>query len=196
MKKKELKYKIIKVAKEFLNKKDYHEVVVDEIAKKAGVAKGTIFFYFKTKKNFIKEIFKSEIKEVCFMVENVAKQNLPTIEKLRMLYDNYADNVSKNIHLFMMLRKEMVRQDCKIHSLMKAEYKKIAEKLIPIVEQGYKEGVFKKYTNDPLSSEIITSMVFTYGLSVAHFVSQTEDKHMYKKIKEIFWQILLHGIIK
>ena len=55
MKKKELKCKIIKVAKEFLNKKDYHEVVVDEIAKKAGVAKGTIFFYFKTKENFIKD---------------------------------------------------------------------------------------------------------------------------------------------
>ncbi|MFQ3675400.1 MAG: TetR/AcrR family transcriptional regulator [Endomicrobiia bacterium] len=196
MKKKELQEKIIKVAKEFLNKKDYHEVVIDEVAKKAGVAKGTIFFYFKTKENFIKEIFKSEIEELCAMVENVAKQNLPTIEKLKLLYDNYADNVLKKIHLFMMLRKEMVCQDYKIHSLVKTEYKKIAEKLIPIVEQGYKEGVFKKYTTNPLSSEIITSMVFTYGLSVAHFVVETRGKKDYNKIKEIFWQILLHGIMK
>jgi AcrR family transcriptional regulator len=194
--KKDIRKKIISVAKILLNKKDYHEVVMEEIAKSAGVAKGTIFFYFKTKENFVKEIFKSELEEVISMIDDVAKKDLPAIEKLRLLYDKYADNVSKNIHLFMMLRKEMVREDCKIHSLMNKEYKKIAEKIIPIVEQGYKEGVLKKYTEDPLSSEIITSMVFTYGLSVAHFVVHSKNRQLYKKIKEIFWKILLHGIIK
>jgi AcrR family transcriptional regulator len=190
-KKQEVKKKIISVARELLNKRDYRDVVIDEIAKKSGVAKGTIFFHFKSKENFVREIFNSSIEEICNLIDDIVKKDVSTIEKLKLLYDNYIDNVSKNMHLFMMLRKEMVREDCRIKKVAQKEYQKIAQKIFPIIKQGYKENVFKKYVPLPVSSRIITSLVFAYGMAVVHFVSQIKTKNEYEKIKEIFWQTLL-----
>ncbi|RLE80685.1 MAG: hypothetical protein DRJ52_05835 [Thermoprotei archaeon] len=41
--------KILRAALELFSRKPYSKVTVDEIARKAGVAKGTIFHYFKSK---------------------------------------------------------------------------------------------------------------------------------------------------
>ncbi|MCX7716764.1 MAG: TetR/AcrR family transcriptional regulator, partial [Endomicrobia bacterium] len=62
-KSKETYNKIIQAGKDILNKKDYYEAVVEEIAQLAGVAKGTVFFYFKTKENLFREILFSLVDE-------------------------------------------------------------------------------------------------------------------------------------
>lgn len=196
MKTKELKNKILTVAKRMLNRQDYHEIVVEEIAKKAGVAKGTIFFHFKSKENFVKEIFESMLKDIGVLFDDIVKKEVSVIEKLKLLYDTYADYILHNTHIFMMLRQEMVKENCKMKNIARKFYRSIGGKLIPLVLQGYKEKVFKKYTKEPLNPEIIMSLVFTYGLSVAHFTIQSKNKYNYKKVKEIFWKTLLYGIIK
>ncbi|AGK60132.1 Transcriptional regulator [Archaeoglobus sulfaticallidus PM70-1] len=52
----EVKKRILEVALEVYTAKPPHEVTVDEIAKKAGVSKGLIFYHFKNKYNLEKEV--------------------------------------------------------------------------------------------------------------------------------------------
>ncbi len=47
---------ILNVAMSLLEKTDYHDISVAHIAKKAGLAKGTIFLYFKTKEELFLQL--------------------------------------------------------------------------------------------------------------------------------------------
>ncbi|MEM2489146.1 MAG: TetR/AcrR family transcriptional regulator, partial [Thermoplasmata archaeon] len=48
--------KILKAAIFYFSKKGYDRATIDEIARKSGVSKGTVFFYFKKKEKLIEKI--------------------------------------------------------------------------------------------------------------------------------------------
>ena len=50
------KNNIIKIAANLFSQKSFHDVTMDEIAEKVGVAKGTIYLYFSSKDNLYLEI--------------------------------------------------------------------------------------------------------------------------------------------
>jgi TetR/AcrR family fatty acid metabolism transcriptional regulator len=84
---KETYFKIIQAGKEILSKKDYHETVVEEIAQLAGVAKGTVFFYFKTKEGLFKEILLSLLNELEEEINKILDDiGLRALQKLKKVY--------------------------------------------------------------------------------------------------------------
>ncbi|MCX7716022.1 MAG: TetR/AcrR family transcriptional regulator [Endomicrobia bacterium] len=73
-KSKETMEKIIQAGRYVLNQKDYYEAVVEEIAAVAGIAKATVFFYFKTKENLFKQILYSLIKDIYILIEKILNE--------------------------------------------------------------------------------------------------------------------------
>lgn len=55
---KEKRIKIINAALEVFSKNEYKRAVTDDIAAKAGISKGLLFYYFKNKKNLYSYIYK------------------------------------------------------------------------------------------------------------------------------------------
>ncbi len=53
------KKKIIQVATQLFSEKSYHDVTIDEVATKAGIAKGTIYLYFESKERLYLEILEN-----------------------------------------------------------------------------------------------------------------------------------------
>lgn len=60
---KDKKNSILKVARKIVQDKGFHEMTLDEIAEKSGVAKGTLYLYFKNKEELFISIFKDIIME-------------------------------------------------------------------------------------------------------------------------------------
>ncbi len=52
---------IIRSARELFEKSDFHEISMREIARRAGMAKGTVFFYFKTKEELFLACVREEL---------------------------------------------------------------------------------------------------------------------------------------
>jgi len=62
---KEFKRKfIIKAASQILTKKDFDKMTIDDVAEKAGVAKGTVYIYFENKETLLLSVFEDMIKEL------------------------------------------------------------------------------------------------------------------------------------
>jgi len=58
--KEERKISIVKAAGRLYRDKDYQSIKIEEIAREAGVAKGTVFTYFNTKEHVFLELIKDE----------------------------------------------------------------------------------------------------------------------------------------
>ena len=78
---------LINSAKTIFMEKGYSNTTVDEICSLAGVAKGTFFYYFETKRHIILDMIKKEI----FEIKNEFCKNLcyanSTLEKLDIALD-------------------------------------------------------------------------------------------------------------
>jgi len=187
--------KIIQAGKEILNKKDYHETVVEEIAQLAGVAKGTIFFYFKTKEGLFREILLSLLSELEEEINKILEDvKLQALKKLKKVYDTYIDFQIKNMNLFIAIRKELAKEEAipKIEEI-KEKLQKLAQKLLPVIEEMFKKGLIKRFDPSVELVEVVPSMLLAYASAVSSMVYFYKDK--IDKLKEIFWQILLHGIL-
>jgi AcrR family transcriptional regulator len=189
---KETYNKIIQAGREILNKKDYHEAVVEEIAQLAGVAKGTVFFYFKSKENLFREIMLSLIDELKVMIEKIVNSPQHPLKKLKEIYDNFVEFQLNNMHLFLSLRKELSHTEPKI-SEVKERLEEISRIILPLVDEMSQRGLIKKFSSQAIDLEVVSSMVLMYASAVSSMVFFYKEK--IQQIKEIFWNVLLHGIL-
>jgi len=189
---KETYNKIIQAGREILNKKDYHETVVEEIAQLAGVAKGTVFFYFKSKENLFREIMLSLIDELKLIIEKIVDSSNHPLRKLKEIYDKFIEFQLNNMHLFLSLRKELSHTEPKILEV-KERLEEISKKILPLVDEMFQKGLIKKFTSQDIDLEVVSSMVLMYASAVSSMVFFYKEK--IQQIKEIFWNTLLHGIL-
>jgi len=191
-KSKETMKKIIMAGREILNKKDYYEAVVEEIAQHAGVAKATVFFYFKSKELLFKEILLSLIEELCELIDGIVSKTASPLKKLKEIYDLYIDFQMKNTKLFHSIRKALSDVEPKVVEI-KEKLLQIGQKILPLIEEMLHRGLIKRIEPSIEMKEIIPSMLLMYASAVSSAVFFYPDK-IYE-IKEIFWKILLHGIL-
>jgi TetR/AcrR family transcriptional regulator len=192
---KETYFKIIQAGKEILSKKDYHETVVEEIAQLAGVSKGTVFFYFKTKEGLFKEILLSLLNELEEEINKILDDiRLRALQKLKKVYDTYINFQIRNINLFMAIRKELAKEETlpKIEEI-REKLQRLSQKILPIIEEMFNKGIIKRFDTSIELTEVTPSLLLVYALAVSSMVLFYKDK--IEKLKEIFWQILLHGIL-
>ena len=85
MKKSDAKTRILQVAERVFAEKGFDAARVDEIAKEAYVNKALIYYYFKSKRSILEELFKefmlATVQDIAVFVEDVIE--FDSVEKLR-----------------------------------------------------------------------------------------------------------------
>lgn len=152
------KEEILKIAANLFANKSYHDVTMDEIVQKAGIAKGTIYLYFKSKEKLYLEILENSYHVIEAILEKEIARNDKTPEKLRKILLLIFDFYLKNINILRILTRDethLIKEhyDFTEHWRLRRInlYKKILEK-------GEKEGSFK-VVNINLTSLIIFGLV-------------------------------------
>jgi AcrR family transcriptional regulator len=77
--------RILAAATAVFEKRDFHQVLVSEVAARAGVGKGTVYLYFPTKDELHRGALEASLERVALDVEAAAEQAAPTSEVLRQI---------------------------------------------------------------------------------------------------------------
>ncbi len=196
----DVREKIIAASRELLNSRDYHEAVIDKVASKAKVAKGTVFLYFGSKENLLREVLISVLNDIeKVLTDALSEENVPSLQKIKNLYERYVDFTLENANLMMTLRKELIKSGNipRHHKSIIARQKEMSQKLSSHIEKIVEEGVLRKMPSAAgmPTSEIVLSMMMLFGGAVGHMVLMHKDNPNFEKIKDIFWDILSYGIL-
>lgn len=87
----ETKRKLISAGLELIKEKGFAAINVEDITKKAGVAKGTFYVYFKRKEDIVMEISRTPFGEIADELEQM--ENAELFEKLRHYFRRYMEQV-------------------------------------------------------------------------------------------------------
>ena len=193
---------ILKSACEIFSEKGYSATSTNEIAKRAGVAEGTIFRYFKTKKHILKGLL---VQLIELAVDNIA---LPPIEKILQNEDNKDDKeifkeiifdrmilINNNFKLFKVIASEAIFHD----DIREIIYNKMILKITDIGENYYKKMIEKGNARKLPSKIVFSSIVGSMFMFIIkrNFDSKYENILQDKNIEEdvdILIDIIFNGI--
>nr|WP_256558156.1 TetR/AcrR family transcriptional regulator [Halobacillus sp. A1] len=190
--------KILEAAIEIFAEKGYAATSTSEIAKKAGVAEGTIFRHYKTKKELLISIVTPGIIKLTVpffanqFVSEVFKEKSESYEQLlRKIIRNRFEFVQKNIPLLKIILQEMAFHEELKQSFQNIFIKKIFPKFDEAVTQFKKDGLIVDY---PSSTIIRFTMTTIIGFIITRFLILPEAEWDDEEEIDRTIRMLMHGI--
>lgn len=148
---------IIGAATELFSKRPYHMVVMDDIARKARVAKGTLYYHFKSKEDLYVALLQDGLDNLLIRLR--AESGESAIENLKLFVSSLATFFSERKDFFEVLKREEGKL---LSNKLKNCYERtcsIKELLHSILNKGIAEGLFRKDLDVQTISEIILGMI-------------------------------------
>ena len=184
--------KIIEVAITSFAEKGYSNTSTSEIAKKAGVAEGTIFKHYGTKENlllsimvpFLKDFFPTMADE---LIGELMNDKCSFEEFLRALLTNRSAFFSENREIFQVFIKEMFYKEELRNELLPNVLEIGSNHLIKVIEVFKQRGEIRDIPN-----EIILKMLGTVigGLFISNFALLNKHSVSENEIEEAIFFIL------
>lgn len=175
---------ILDASERLMMKASQNDISVSLIAKEAGIGKGSIYYYFKSKEEIMYAVIERGYRKALHEYFSCIDSQLPAIEKIKMLFfctikKEFNDNREN------LFRKLHVNEDVILHNYVKhialAEMSPVLEKLLL---QGNEEGSI--YTDTPKESAEMIVAVLSFILDGTIFVN---DIATYNKLK-VFANVL------
>lgn len=187
----ETKRKIIEIGMKLILEKGFDSVSVEDITKECGVSKGSFYTYFKTKEDFVQQIYNRPFED--FEKEIDQMREIGIYDKLNYYFKQYMLNVEKTgIQIIRQWIKNVIDPNAKNidNSFSKLDYDR--QCLKNILQNSVVDNQLKKETPvDSLTDIIIHEM---YGRLIEWCMSDGNFK-LCDEI-ETYFELVLKKIIK
>jgi AcrR family transcriptional regulator len=134
---------LMDVAYELFQAKGYAATTVDDIIRTAGTAKGTFYYYFKSKEDILTAITQKQLEEIVEFARAVSLEpSITALEKFQRLLagikeknNNESGEAKDDLHQ---------PENRELHEQINVEIvRQLSPILANVIEQGVKEGVFQ-----------------------------------------------------
>jgi uroporphyrinogen-III synthase len=184
------KKKIIDSASILFSRKSYHEVMMEEVAKLASIAKGTVYNYFSSKEELYFSIMKGRMENLNLSLKESIVEPQSSVDSLHSFIMHLYMFMMKHHNFFLMYRRESLSADHALCSeLIKLE-KDLKSILRKIIKSGKTEGIFRNLNEDFCVDLILGSI---YG-AVHRGIEKTLNEDQKINERENIYDFMLHGL--
>lgn len=183
--------KLITAGLELIKEKGFDAINVEDITRKAGVAKGSFYTYFKRKEDIVLDISRAPFGEIAEELQNMKKMEL--IERLTHYFHRFMECVeSCGINVCRQWTKDVLDPNNVPDNKDGQKWKYDFEMLKSILEDAISNGELKKDTPAELLTHIIISEL--YGMMTCWCMSDGKFEPLEWTHK--FCKIQLRPILK
>ncbi|MCW8809557.1 MAG: TetR/AcrR family transcriptional regulator [Ignavibacteriaceae bacterium] len=137
---------IEKIALELFAIKGYHATSISQIAEKAGISKGLLYNYYKSKEQLLDSVIMKVYDEIMRIVQ--MSENLPAEKQIEQMIIQTTEHLKKNI-TFWQLYLFLVHQS-DVHKKLSELYEKMRDDYLNYVVKLFKEMGSKNPTMEAL----------------------------------------------
>ncbi len=153
----ERRAQIIEAALACFARKGYHRTKMDDIVAESGLSKGSLYWYFKSKKDIFLATITSFFQQMELSLEDILQSDLAPTEKLRTIARSVASGVEKARPFISVMLDfwSHTHHEEEIYQLLQEIYKPYAAVLTAIIEEGIRQGEFRKVNAEHVASLLI-----------------------------------------
>lgn len=162
---------IIQTAQRLFSRNGYAGTSVEAIIGAMGVAKGTFYYYFKSKEEVLKAIVEHQLEEIVKMAQQVADDaSLDALSKMRLLLSGSRISVENTEEVVEHLNLPANRE---LHEVTNVQtVLKLAPILARIIEQGNREKIFNAAHPLEISRFVLAGGQFLIDSGLFEFTAQ------------------------
>ena len=164
----EKRERVLIAAEEILSKKSFSKTSIAEIAKKAGVADGTIYEYFDNKEALLFSIFEKRMREFTDVFDETISPEKPET-KLKHILLHFLNWVQTRREWAQVYYREIVHNPRFYASDKHRTLRAYDNKLVEIFEEGKKKGAFRNDLKTYLFRALVTGPIHALSFSWAEF---------------------------
>ncbi len=184
---------ILDVAKRVIEKRGFHNTRMEDIADDAGVAKGTLYLYFKSKEELFARLMDREYSKILKSLLEIVNSSDDVVSKIGTLIESFIRYMEKNRGFFLsiMYGAHSAKKGCMKEKMME-KTKMIYESMKGLVEEGIREGIIR---DDIEVSVIVATILGTLTESVFHAINFERDRSLFN-YKDSILKVVFSGILK
>jgi uroporphyrinogen-III synthase len=182
--------KIIESASLLFSQLNYHEVMMEDVAKKAAIAKGTVYNYFETKEDLYFSIMKLRMEHLVQSLKNKIQYEMSSIDSLHSYIIHLYMFMMKYQSFFLMYQKENLKAEhmlCEELSRLETELKSL---LLDIIKSGKSEKLFRDIEETFAVDMILGSI---YGAIHRGIENKYSEAKMVND-RDMIYDFVLHGL--
>ena len=187
-KKQKTKKAILEAAISLFSENGYENTSIENIAKIAGIGKGTVYGYFQTKKEIFKGFCEYELEKIHMKLVNSSNQDAPILEQMLTIYMTEFYHVTQNREFGRLYMRESIfpsDADAQDNQDIDDKYFQL---LFPIFEKGQERGELRK------DVELLYITAHFYSLYVliisAWYTGRITSEEVEPTMKILFRQVL------
>jgi len=189
--KKEVREKFIKMAQQCFHQYGLKKTTMDDIAHAAGKAKSSLYYYFKSKEDIIREIANNEAKTLKAEIQSAIANEKDPQKRLYTYIITRLIAVSKVANRMNILRDDYIENYTSLEKLRKGYDISEKETIIHIMKYGIAQEVFVINDLEALAENII---VWFKGIEL-EWIDVASLPKLKKRISD-FLEIIFYGILK
>lgn len=177
---------ILQAAFAVVTERGYSDTKVDEVAHRAGVAKGTVYLYFKDKPAIYIGLVDWLLEQALATTTEVMARPISPRRKLEELFSTWASGMMSNPGVMTLLSMENVNQT---NTVMKRFKKHVMPHMLEmedavasIVKQGIEQGEFR-----PVEPRAAAMMYMSAFHAVLLLAARSPDARTGESVKELFF---------
>jgi TetR/AcrR family fatty acid metabolism transcriptional regulator len=151
--------KILEAAIVVFAQRGFFQSTVSQIAKKASVADGTIYLYFKNKDDILVQFYEYKTRQVFKRFRRAVDQAASAEEKLRNLVSTHLKEFQKDINMAIVYQAELHQHQRLAQDVIKEMSKMYRDIITEVLELGQQEGQFRRNLYVGLVMRLITGAV-------------------------------------
>ncbi len=182
--------KIIDSASNLFSRNSYHEVMMEDVAKMSGIAKGTVYTYFSSKEELYFSIMRLRMEKLTTSLKEKIKDETSRVDSLHSFVIHLYMFMMKYRDFFLMYRKESLNAENELCSELVALEKELKSLLAGIIESGKSENLFRNIETD-FAVDIILGSV--YGTIHRGIENNSPEEKLIIEREKVF-DFIMHGL--
>jgi len=141
----ERKQQITEAATTVFSRLGFHKARIDDIAAEAGLSKGTLYLYYKSKDEIIASLLAKLFDREFAALDSLKKDQRPAAERLLVFVEQSTSALLKWQRIIPIMFEFLSRisRQSVVQQAFKSYFHSYMERLTPIIQQGIDSGEFK-----------------------------------------------------
>jgi AcrR family transcriptional regulator len=184
---------IIDTARALFKKSGFKKTTMEDIARSMGKAKSSLYYYYPGKEDIFEAVLYAEMNELLKQIRQAIEKATSSKEKLTAYCRCRLEKLNQLCNLSDALKSEIAELECVMAGLKQQFDTTHVELVKSILEEGVRNGEFKKINEDNIELVAYLMVSSFRGLAVPLMVSQNRSPRLDLQIDSIV-DIMVEGI--